>query len=41
MCPPSGVAVMPSSEMRIFHAVPHDARSAEAVAMIISFMVMV
>ena len=39
MCPPSGVAVMPSSEMRIFHAVPHDARSAEAVAIIISFMV--
>ena len=30
---------MPSSEMRIFQAVPHDARSAEAVAMIISFMV--
>jgi hypothetical protein len=39
ICPPSGVAVMPSSEMRIFHAVPHDASSNEAVAMIINFMV--
>ena len=39
ICPPSGVAVMPSSEMRIFHAVPHDASSSEAVAIMINFMV--